>query len=47
MGNKLFLPHLWKEDEPDSFADIKYHPQFGFDAERIPKCKSNKPNIFY
>lgn len=33
-GSKYFLPHLWRDDEPDTFTPIKYHPQFGFDGKR-------------
>lgn len=27
-------PHLWRQDEPDGHAPIKYDPQFGFDKPR-------------
>lgn len=46
MGNhveKLLLPHLWKEDEPDSQEPLKYDPQFGFKEPRKPKGKRQVP----
>lgn len=39
QATKYLLPHYWREDEPDTFAPIKYHPQFGFDGERPKRGK--------
>lgn len=30
---KASAPHLWVQDEPDSFTPIKYHPEFGFEGK--------------
>lgn len=40
MGQMLstaFAPHLWREDEPDSFAPYKYDHRFGFEETRKQK----------
>ena len=39
MGfEKLLLPHLWKQDEPEAHAPNKYDPNFGFEGrEKIRK----------
>lgn len=37
--SKYLMPHLWREDEPDTFAPLQYHPQFGFDGKREKKRK--------
>lgn len=39
MGSRLTMPHLWREDEPYSFDEYKYDPQFGFNGERKQKRK--------
>lgn len=42
--SKYLLPHIWREDEPDAHAPIKYDPQFGFDdKQRKPKGEFEKP----
>lgn len=42
-ATKFLAPHLWREDEPDTWEDIKYNPQFGFDKER--KAKGNYDHL--
>lgn len=42
----LFAPHLWRQDEPDSHAPIKYDPQFGFEKPREErKMKATKEEM--
>lgn len=44
--SKYMLPHLWRQDEPESFAPIKYDPQFGFDGRREIKREYNLPQVY-
>lgn len=44
-GTKYLLPHLWKEDEPYCWDDIKYDPEFGFKNPRKEKGKSDKLDV--
>lgn len=42
MGQNLttiLAPHLWRQDEPDSFAPYKYDPRFGFEDKEPRKEK--------
>lgn len=31
---KFLMPHLWRQDEPEAHAPLKYDPNFGFDERK-------------